>query len=101
MRTLDNTSSAMILPCRCCGDPVNVSKKRYLALIEAGALPVCVRNGCKRLVGPDIRELSHETPVAVVPGLKSAAAVQAEDSQPLASWKLRRCVVSDADDGKR
>ena len=42
------------LPCLVCNEPVNLTRKRLLELVKAGAQPVCRRNGCYQLCGVDI-----------------------------------------------
>lgn len=41
----------LMLDCEICGEPVYLSKSRYVALIRAGQRPRCRRNGCERLCG--------------------------------------------------
>lgn len=41
----------MTLDCLVCGEPVELSKARFVELVRAGRRPVCRKNGCERLSG--------------------------------------------------
>lgn len=39
----------LMLDCEICGEPVYLSKQRYVELVRASRRPRCRRNGCERL----------------------------------------------------
>ena len=43
--------SKLTIDCDICGEPMSVSRRRYVELIKAGQRPRCRKNGCERLCG--------------------------------------------------
>ena len=41
----------LMLDCDICGEPVYLSRDRYVELVRAGERPRCRKNGCERLCG--------------------------------------------------
>lgn len=41
----------LMMDCDICGEPMEVSRARYVALAASGQRPRCRRNGCERLCG--------------------------------------------------
>lgn len=41
----------LMLDCDICGEPVYLSRDRYVELVRSGERPRCRRNGCERLCG--------------------------------------------------
>jgi len=41
----------LMLDCDICGEPVYLSRRRYVELVRAGRRPRCRKNGCERLCG--------------------------------------------------
>lgn len=41
----------LTMDCEICGEPMQVSRQRYVELVAAGEKPRCRKNGCERLCG--------------------------------------------------
>lgn len=53
----------LMLDCEICGEPVVLQPQRYLALVKAGRLPRCRKNGCERLCGRQNTGVARTTEV--------------------------------------
>ncbi|MCH7727953.1 MAG: hypothetical protein IH991_15975 [Planctomycetes bacterium] len=84
------------LPCAVCNEPVKMNKKRYSELQGAGALPLCVKNGCRGLCGPDVRDLARTHKIHRTRGSDNSVLCCPKDKDlPLNRWKLRRVWIPD------
>lgn len=77
--------------CRICGEPVRVSRQRYLELVRTDAYPVCRKNGCFRYVG--------RASGAVLSGaegvfLREKIGVGRSDDRPLAKLRSGRVLAT-------
>lgn len=54
------------LDCDICGEPVVLSRRRYVQLVKAGERPRCRKNGCERLCGPQNLRTSRGAEVLAV-----------------------------------
>lgn len=77
----------LILDCEICGEPVILSKSRYVELVRMGCKPRCRKNGCSQLTA---RERSSD---AKTPGTARKTEILATIEVPLLRmrWpKLKR-----------
>jgi len=49
--TGDTGPSKLTLDCDICGEPMEIDRLRYVAMMKAGERPRCRKNGCERLCG--------------------------------------------------
>lgn len=73
------------LPCGNCGEPVRLSRSRYLQLVESQRLPLCRANGCFRLArGGDGAETGRAGMWLAAEGKK-----QTKAGRSIVKWRLR------------
>ena len=82
------------LDCDICGEPVVLSKRRYVQLVKAGRRPRCRKNGCERLCGVQNPRTSRGAEVLAVTQVSLLAVTWPAKKRGNANGALAKLAVS-------